>query len=109
VGVCELAREREVEVRDEDVPALGEEGGCEGAGNAGCAAWVNIRWFLDGHGKGGQRSTGDVCGFWPAHCLDFRIMGLKTYGMGVNGFHIEGIVGGSTKHLYKLRELPRSG
>jgi hypothetical protein len=38
VGVGELARERDVEVGDEDVPALGKKGGCEGAGDAGCAA-----------------------------------------------------------------------
>jgi hypothetical protein len=48
VGVGELARAREVEIGDEDVPALGKKGGCEGAGDAGCAAWVSImlvsRW-----------------------------------------------------------------
>jgi hypothetical protein len=38
VGVGEFAREREVEIGDEDVPALGKKGGCEGAGDAGCAA-----------------------------------------------------------------------
>jgi hypothetical protein len=40
VLVGELFGEGEVAVGYEDVPALREEGGCESAGYAGCAAWM---------------------------------------------------------------------
>jgi hypothetical protein len=40
VLVGELLGEGEVAVGYEDVPALREEGSCEGAGDAGCAAWM---------------------------------------------------------------------
>jgi hypothetical protein len=44
-------------------------------------------------------------------CSLFGVLdyGTEGYVMSVSGFHKEAIVVGCTKHLYKLRELPRSG